>query len=154
MPCTKMTGKSNLPALPFGLKAPDLAYPKRPKKYDWRKEQPFDVLHTLTLYETERFGWVVTTLHIRNPGRRHRSDAQARTYGVTKDGNVVTVGLGPHVKRTLTVYVTRGRAEALKTLVELHERGMADAGSIRDRISSRRAQTTLRRSAFGFGLGF
>ncbi|SHG89211.1 hypothetical protein [Bradyrhizobium erythrophlei] len=148
------TGKPTKPALPFGLKETDTAYPKHPKKYDWRKPQPFDVLHTLTLYETERFGWVVTTLHIRNPGSRHRTGAQARTYGVNAEGQVVTVGLGPHVKRTLTVYVTRARADALKTLTDLHERGLADAGSIRDRISSRRAQGAMRRSSFGFGLGF
>lgn len=151
MPTTKMTGKSNLPALPFGLKAADLAYPKRPKKYDWRKEQPFDVLHTLTLYETERFGWVVTTLHIRNAGSRSMRGAQPRTYGVDERGQVVTVGLGPHVKRTITVYVTRARAAALQKLVDLHERGLADAGSIRDRISTRRAQGAMRRSAFAFG---
>lgn len=154
MPCTKMTGKSNLPALPFGLKASDLSYPKRPKTYDWRKPQPFDVLHTFTLYETERLGWIITTLHIRNPGSRHRQGAQARTYGVDTRGQVVTVGLGPHVKRTITVYVSRARAEALKALIDLHERGLADAGSIRDRISTRRAQTTMRRASFGFGLGF
>ncbi|WP_166297120.1 hypothetical protein [Bradyrhizobium sp. 2S1] len=144
MAITKTRKPTAAPAnLPLGLKAADLAYPKRPKKYDWRKPQPFDVLHTFTLYETERLGWIITTLHIRNPGSRHRSDAQARTYGVTAEGQVVRVGLGPHVKRTLTVYVTRARAEALQKLVDLHERGLADAGSIRDRISTRRAQPRL-----------
>lgn len=143
-----MTKLVTPPELPLGLRASDLQYPKRPAKYDWGKPQPFDVLHTVTLYETDRMGWVVTTLHIRNPGRRHRSDAQARTYGVTVDGTVCRVGLGPHVKRTVTAYVTRARADALAKLVALHEKGMADAGSIRDRISSPRANSMMRRAEF------
>jgi hypothetical protein len=145
----KTVAKPAAKTLPFGLKQSDLSYPKRPKTYDWRKPQPHDLLHTLTLYETERFGWVVTTLHIRNAGSRSMRGAQPRTYGVTASGQVVTVGLGPHVKSTMTVYVSRARAEALKTLVDLHERGLADAGSIRDRISSRRAQGAMRRMAYG-----
>jgi hypothetical protein len=142
-----MTKKSNTNDLPFDLIESDLKYPKRPKKYNWHKEQPFDVLHTITLYETTRMGWVVCTLHISNPSRRrHSSDAQPRTYGVTSDGKVCRVGLGPHVKRTLTVYVSRGRANALKKLIELHDTGLESAGSIRDRISSRRAQGVMLRS--------
>lgn len=138
------------PELPFGLIESDLKYPKHPKNWKWGKQYPSDVLHTITLYETERMGWVVTTLLISNPGRRHRHlDAQPpqpRTYAVTADGSVCRVGLGPHVKRTITVYITRGRFEKLKKIVELHEKGLADAGSIRDRISTRRAQGALYRS--------
>lgn len=131
--------------LPLGLKASDLAYPKRPCRYDWSKDQPHDVLHTIKLYYTERFGWVVTTLHIRNPGRRSRADAQPRTYGISaRDGQVCRVGLGPHVKRTITAYVTRARADALKELVDLHEKGMVRASEIRDVRSTRMARGTLR----------
>ena len=144
---TKIITKSSLP---FGLKESDLKWPKRPRDYKWGKPHQTDVLHSIVLYETQRFGWIVTTLLIRNPGRHSRSDAQARTYGVDKDGKVVRVGLGPHVLRTIEVHVTRGRAEALKTLSDLYVKGLADAGSIRDRISSRRAQTNLRRFDLGY----
>lgn len=138
------------PTLPFGLKDSDLQYPKRPKRYDWHKPHGSDLMKTITLYETERFGWVVCTLEIRRPGRRHRHDAQPRTYGIDRGGKICTVGLGPHVKRSITVYVSRARAEALKELTDLHRKGLADAGSIRDRISSRRAFGALWRMDRGY----
>jgi hypothetical protein len=131
--------------LPFGLKASDLKYPSRPRRYDWNKEHSWDVLHTIKLHRTERFGWVVTTLFIRNPSRRSRPGAQPRTYAISADGQVCRVGIGPHIKETITAYVTRGRLKALKELVDLHEKGLVEANEIRDRRSSRMAQGELYR---------
>lgn len=100
---------------------------------------------SLTFYRTTGFGWVLTTLHISNPGSRSRAGAEPRTYGVTMDGKVVRVGLGPHVTAKVTVHLSRGNLERLRKYVDLRTKGMADAGSIRDRISSRRAQGQLHR---------
>jgi hypothetical protein len=130
--------------LPPGVKLSDLAYPRH--HYDVPLEQRDTVTHTLTLDYVESFGWCVRTLHIRNPGRRARAGATERTYASrVSDGRPVRIGIGPHVKRTIHVYVRRSRLDALKRLVDLHEQGAVDANTIRDRISSRRAQSALRR---------
>jgi hypothetical protein len=64
-------------------------------------------------------------------------------------GEPVTMGKGPHVLRTVTVYVRNGRKDALQKFLDLKVQGEAKAGDIRDRISTRRAQTALRRTNFG-----
>lgn len=134
--------------LPFNLTPSDCEFP-RPKKFPaseaWYQENR--VIKNITLYRTERFGWVVCTLHIRNAGRA-RAGSPARSYGISERGEICTVGLGPHVLETLEVRIRANRAEALKGLIALHAKGEVDANSIRDRISSRRAQTSLRRSVF------
>lgn len=100
----------------------------------------------LTFYRTKGLGWVLTTLHISNPSRRQSAATVARTYGIgVKDSKVYTVGRGPHVEDTVEIYVTRTNLERLRVYVELWKKGMADASSIRDRISSRRAQGQLHR---------
>jgi hypothetical protein len=95
------------------------------------------------------FGWVVPTLVIRQPGRRSSLSAQApRTYATTLDGKPCRVGLGPHVEARVTVYVREGRKAALQRYVDLQRSGAVQAHEIRDRISTRRAQSALRRRFF------
>ena len=125
----KQTGK-----LPFGIKKSDLGYPK-----DYKDS----ILHYIDIYEVERFGWVVATLPI--GGSSRRSGYAQRTYAVTADGKVCRVGKGPHVKQTIKVYVAKSRAKDLSELVELYTNGAVKANTIRDRISSRRAQGQLNR---------
>jgi hypothetical protein len=99
----------------------------------------------------ERFGWCIPTLLIRKASRGYGYGSQQpnRTYAVSiESGSVCRIGLGPHVKHRLRVWVRKGRTEALKPLLDLLLQGQENAGIIRDRISSRRAQTALRR---GFG---
>jgi hypothetical protein len=117
--------------LPLGIKASDLAWPK-----GGRFTRSFE------LYLTSRFGWCVATLKIGN-GR----SGPPRTYGASlKDGKIVTMGGGPHILDTKTVYLTEERTAALAKLVEFYEKGVEEAGLIRDRIGSRRAEGQLRRA--------
>lgn len=152
-----MTKKQSKPEaskdLPADVKAADLVYPKYTSKtkiaWDKLKEQGFTG-DCLRFYKTTGFGWVLTTLLISNPSRRHRADATARTYGVTLDGRLVRVGLGPHVVAKCSVYVTTANWERLSKYVELWKKGMELAGNTRDRISTRRAQGQAYRSQFGW----
>lgn len=128
--------------LPMGLRVADTKYPKQP------------CLYRLTMYEIAQRGttqWAIATLHIRNPGRRSADTATARTYGIKLNGEIITMGLGPHVKQTITVYVTADRVKVLQPLVDLYLKGAAAANEIRDRVSSRRANTILRRGGGLFG---
>lgn len=117
--------------LPFDLEKSDLSYPK-----DYKER----VIHTIELYEVERAGWVIATLGI-SSGNKYA----ARTYSVDANGKVWRVGKGPHVKQTITAYVTEKSAKRLAELIRLHNSGAIEANTIRDRISSRRAQGQINR---------
>jgi hypothetical protein len=124
---TKTTTK---PALPDGVLESDL-------KMKYPCTAQFD------LWYCDRLGWVIPTLLIA-ASRRH--GYAARTYAVTLDGHLCRVGAGPHVLRTVRVYVTKRRAKMLQKFIDLRQSGKADAGTVRDRISSRRAEGQLRRA--------
>lgn len=101
-----------------------------------------------TFYKTERFGWVLCTLPI-SKGRRGTNQTD-RTYGIAvRDEGLVTVGKGPHVLATVTVWLSEKNFERLMKYVELWKKGMAKAGDTRDRISTRRANTIAYRNGFG-----
>ena len=117
--------------LPQMVQITDTTYPK------YVGEKTLRVVKTLLFYKTEKFGWVLTTLPI-SKGKNGYGD---RYYGIRLDGDsVVRVGKGPHVTQEVTIYVTDKSATRLQRYVGLHEAGLGKAGSIRDRISSRRAQ--------------
>ena len=148
----KGDAKKKMPALPPPVVAADLVRPAWDAKGDAAPASHSDRYEdrTFELWHTERFGWCIPTLNIRAlSGRAAARGAETRrTYAVTVDGGaVVCVGMGPHVTAHVTVHVTVGRLEALRPLLELREKGAGDAGSIRDRISSRRAQTSMRRGS-------
>jgi hypothetical protein len=116
--------------LPEGILKADLKDVKwedQPKDYDKRYFE---------LWLVTGFGWVIPTLSI---GSR-RSTYGNRTYAVTIEGQVVRVGRGPHVLAMHTVHVSKKTAARLEKFFELRLKGQGDAGQIRDRISSRRAQ--------------
>lgn len=97
-------------------------------------------------YKTQKSGWILCTLPIRAASRHGRSQGQTdRTYGVDMRGQVHCVGIGPHVVKTVEVRLTVKNLKRLMKYVELWKKGMASAGVIRDRISTRRAQTISRR---------
>jgi hypothetical protein len=126
-------------ALPEGIEAGDLEYPRHmspdPLANDEANHGSFE------LYETIGFGWCISTLLISRASGRRTAPASDRTYAVrVADGATVRIGLGPHVKRTVTVYVRRSRVAALKRYLDLFRSGAERANTIRDRISSRRAQ--------------
>lgn len=132
---------------PLGIVEADLTYPRMASgdALDYSAGEG----GSFTLYEVEtRRGsteWVVCTLGIQG-GRRSRIYAAERTYAVNLRGGVMRVGRGPHVKQVITVYVRKSRRQALDKLVQLHTDGLAQAGMIRDRIGSRRAQGQLMRA--------
>lgn len=127
--------------LPTEIKARDLKYPKWDS--DDRLVDQFD------MWYTERFGWCIPTLFISKA--RRGSGMNDRTYGTTLDGTPVTMGKGPHILKTVTVYVRGSRKAVLQKFLDLKVNGQAKAGEIRDRISTRRVQTILRRQSFGGG---
>ena len=139
--------------LPKGILKSDTKYPSwNPKS---KNRQVYDVGNhgELTFHKTETFGWVIATLPIANA----RKDFVARTYAVSvepkpysTDHQIVTVGNGPHVLSTIKVYITTKRLKALQPFIDTYNKGMASAGNIRDRISTRRANTVMRRSGFGW----
>ena len=106
---------------------------------------------TFELWYTERFGWCIPTLQIANA---RRGSATRRTYGITLNGDLIRMGQGPHVKATHTVYVRKDRLEALTPFLDRMMEGTEKAGDCRDRISTRRAQTALRRKTFGSAFGW
>lgn len=132
--------------LPKGIRPTDLKYPsfKSKDRINYEKGDH----GSLTLYEVhDRKGnswWCIATLRIRKA--RLGRDGE-RTYAVRlSDGAPVRIGLGPHVKRKITVYVRQSRVEALQRYIDLHLSGAESAHQIRDRISSRRAQGQVERA--------
>ena len=107
-----------------------------PEQKEKLEASGFDYYQPLTFYKTSGFGWVLTTLLI-GKGRGNQPD---RYYGYTLDGKSVRVGRGPHVTAEVGVYLSPANFDRLFKYVELWSKGMAAAGGIRDRISSRRAQ--------------
>jgi hypothetical protein len=102
--------------LPPDLKAKDCTYPRWTSKdtlqHEDRVKAGIADLHELQFYlvgglkSKTQAGWVLTTLHISKPGRRS-SQTSDRSYGITLDGKIVTVGKGPHVQKVVRVYSPR-----------------------------------------------
>lgn len=131
--------------LPAGVLESDLVYPSyQERDKDESKRLNYDAGFDLWLISS--FGWVVPTLAISRGGQR--TYAVAVGEGVPRParrGAQVRVGNGPHVLEQVRVYVTKGRASALKPYAELKLSGEVGANETRDRISSRRAQGQVMR---------
>jgi hypothetical protein len=148
---TKKTTKTTAPKidLPPNVQPADLKYPAGGRTLGYEREQALGLESPrLTFYKTERLGWVLCTLHISNPSRRQAAGTTARTYAIgVADKKIYTVGRGPHVTAEVSVWLSQDNIDRLSEYVALYQRGLADAGQIRDRISSRRAQGQLYRAA-------
>lgn len=125
--------------LPAGINASDLKF----ASYDECTGVPFEE-RSFELWYTERMGWCIPTLLIGKARGRQTTD---RTYAVTLKGDLVRIGKGPHVTTQHVVYVRTKRLAALQPFLNLRRDGAAKAGTVRDRISSRRAQGQLERAA-------
>lgn len=91
----------------------------------------------LRFMKTVRLGWIVCTLPI----------GKDRTYGISVERkSVCRAGGGPHVLACVTVRLTEKNIKRLQSYLDLYKEGMIDAGSTRDRISSRRAEGQVRRA--------
>ena len=127
--------------LPPGVTAADVKYPTvyGDVANDLGDYGKLTFYHVAGRHETY---WAIATL----PIGKSRNGYADRTYAVTLSGKVVTVGKGPHVKETVSVWIRKSRLGALQKYVDLFTQGKGDAGMIRDRIGSRRAQGQLMRS--------
>jgi len=128
---------NKLPELPPGILPGDLKHPGISDTTGMWFE----------MYHATGFGWCIPTLFIRKAGARsfsqHGSD---RTYAIAiSGGEIVRIGLGPHVTAQVIVYVAKSRLSSLQKYIDLKKRGEDQANQIRDRISSRRAQGQIRR---------
>lgn len=135
------TAKPKRPALPAGILESDLV--PRKTRNSW-KSRAYD--YDFELWFTERFGWCIPTLGIRNVPRRMLARGMAvqpRTYAVTLDGQVVTIGLGPHVLFRVCITAYKNRVAGLQKFIDIRQAGMGKAGEIRDSLSTRR----MRRAA-------
>lgn len=143
-------------ALPDGLTVHDTnCYGDPTLPYDSARPWEDD---SVEFWYTERFGWCIPTLAI--GGRRSFGGADnRRTYGVcvgdklkreARRGAVVTMGNGPHVLARITVYVRKPNADRVAPYLALRREGQGSAGAIRDRISTRRANTIARRAGYGW----
>lgn len=128
--------------LPDGINETDLKWPSWESTKDNEENR---VVDNFELWFTQGFGWCIPTLLISKASRR--SSMSNRTYAVTLDNQPVRIGKGPHILRTVTVYVKSRRKNDLQKFLDLKESGSQTAGNIRDRISTRRAQTALRRGS-------
>jgi hypothetical protein len=146
--------KSSQAPLPPDVTSADVAWPDRAKSeprewvalYERLRGAGLEDYHTgLQFYLVggrTGAGWVLTTLKIGGAGR----GTTERFYGIgVSDEKVYRVGRGPHVLREVTVHLSPANVDRLWRYVELYRKGLAAAGQIRDRISSRRAQGQLYR---------
>lgn len=138
--------------LPEGIIESDLVYPRM--KDGWNKKQAdmpkYQVVNDkeFEIWYTERFGWCIPTLDIRNNTGRMSKAETRRTYGTTLDGQTVSIGLGPHVLHHYRVYVTKATEARLQKFIDIKTQGLGKAQDTRDRISTRRANTIARRQNF------
>jgi hypothetical protein len=140
---TKITVKNTLPK---GILKSDLDYPK---DYTDNSYESFDLWYVPSLG-----GWLIPSLLISKQSRRSRAFNGALTdryYAIgVSDRKLYRVGHGPHVTETHTVHVKKSRLTELHQFLNLRQQGAGDAGIVRDRISTRRAQTAMRRQSWGF----
>lgn len=129
-------------ALPKNVTEADLKYPS------WKSKNK--MVDQFDMYFTERFGWCITTLFI-SKGQRGQGN---RSYGISLNGELVSVGNGPHVLRQATVYVKQSRLKKLQALLDLKKEGEVRANQVRDQRSTRIARTKAYRSSFGMNMGF
>lgn len=122
-----------LPKLPKEIKKSDLKWPKKAEvNYKIGK------FGHLELFHCGEFGWVISTLLINKSSR-----FADRTYGIKLDGKQVRIGDGPHIDARIKLYITDENKKRLAPFIELYEKGLADAHSTRDRISTRRLRRYL-----------
>jgi len=82
--------------------------------------------------------WVMTTLSINSKGR---------AYGIgIEDEKMYRVGQGPHVVKTVKVYLNNQNLERLQKYVDLYMKGAENANMLRDQRSTRIMRTKLRKA--------
>lgn len=128
-------------ALPAGILPGDLQRPSYDDKDKLVTNYDANFYGEFELWMTTGFGWCIPTLLISSNSRRVARAGSERTYAArVSDSATVRIGMGPHVTERVTVYVRTSRLAALQPYLDIMTKGAGSAGTIRDRISSRRAQ--------------
>lgn len=122
--------------LPPNVKASDLKWNKKRKYIE-------GLPYRFEMYLVHGTEWHIATLQIAVAKNGYAD----RTYSTTLDGKIHRIGRGPHVTNTITVYVGSDNHKRLQPLLETLKQGEIKSHEIRDRISSRRAEGQLHRSA-------
>ena len=132
---TKTNDTLRRPSLPADLTDKDTKPPAK-----WKDATGY----SFQLWFIANLGWVLPTLLI---SRSNRGNAD-RYYAVgVGDKRTYRVGKGPHVLHVVTIHGCKRNAKVVAKYIELKREGMAAACTIRDRISSRRAEGELHRAA-------
>jgi len=142
-----MEKQSKLPKLPAGIRPADLKFPRsrqglKPSHYRKLEELGLPSWGTeFSLWYSER--WMIPTVNISGKSSREAE----RTYAIgVDDKKCYRIGGGPHVTAKVRVYLTAANFDRLFPFLQLQEEGKKQAGKIRDRISSRRAQGQIYRA--------
>jgi hypothetical protein len=91
---------------------------------------------TIEIHHNDRFGWCIATLPI----------SKDRSYGISIDnGEVVSMGVRDLGKER-RIILRKSRLGKLQKFIDLFNTGYERAQDIRDRTSTRRAQTVARRA--------
>jgi hypothetical protein len=129
--------KLGIVPLPAGVDWSDL-------EYDYKRRDRYVMDHlgcreSFEIWNTERFGWCIPVLLIRNASRRARARGVEcdRYYAISLDGQLCTIGHGPHVKARHTVYVLKSKLAKLQKYLDLRAKGSEQANTARDIRSTR-----------------
>jgi hypothetical protein len=134
--------------LPKGILTSDLQRPSYDAKDKLVTDYAANFYGSFELWHTTGFGWCIPTLLISSNSHRVARSGSERTYAArVSDGATVRIGMGPHVTERVTVYVRTSRLAALQPFLDAQNAGAGKAGTIRDRISSRRAEGVEMRAA-------
>lgn len=137
--------KSEPRPLPPDVIESDCKWPGEGEYLPWEEREKLNLrdTHQLTFYRVPNGRhapeWVLCVLLISKA--RRGSDHADRFYAIgVSDGKIYTVGKGPHVTDEVTIHLNKSNVERFLKYHALYLKGLADAGSIRDRISTRRAR--------------
>jgi hypothetical protein len=150
---TKTATTTKTAALPLGLLKSDLEYPTMGDNLPWdqcRPERTY-TLHLVKETSTGKTQWHIATLHISNApkGRRAAAHSNSRTYSIGVDTQTTyCIGIGPHILKTVEVYLKKSNVDRMGKLTDLYTKGLEAASMIRDRRSTRAANTAARRAAY------
>lgn len=133
--------------LPACVRVGDLKWPRGMAQLSYKEHAMIrerGLNDDLRLWWVLDWGWVIPVLLIRNAGRRNPGMA-SRQYAIRVDtGELVRVGIGPHVGEQVRVYLSKRNVKRLEPLLALALKGAVAANQARDRRSTRALRRLFR----------
>lgn len=99
----------------------------------------------IKLWHVTGWGWCIPVLLIKSAGRRNPNVVDRNYAVMVESGELVRVGLGPHIDETVLVHVNKTNFKRLTPLIDVMIKGKVLAHQARDQRSTR----ALRRNLFG-----